>query len=334
MGISQDREHQPPQPPPTPREHRPDSRLGIVRRRLTSLYTALKARRDWVLGRIEYLQGESARWRTLFATLRAPYTLLRSMGLSPQAAMSLLFAGSVATTGVVVNETLLDGPSFRRGDAGVYEAPGDAPVLVDGSNTLRIDLGTTPVGEISIEDITIAEAYVGSQLPTGETNAVFVGGLPFVGTSTYLEVGHLTVDRWRCDELRLEDSEVYELNVKFNASDGQSISPVPGTPRARGIGGGNRADGMATSGGYYDQVKIQAPTTGVNGQVDVMWLSNFYSSGGPCVLSRIKAGILDILYNEVGEGDGFALKDFIIATSTTYKTLTLIDNVEEGISPP
>jgi hypothetical protein len=29
------------------------------------------------------------------------------------------------------------------------------------------------------------------------------------------------------------------LNIRYNASDGQSISPVAGTPRARAIGGGD-----------------------------------------------------------------------------------------------
>jgi len=38
--------------------------------------------------------------------------------------------------------------------------------------------------------------------------------------------------------------------------------------------------------------------------------------------------------NEVGNGDGFAAKDFIIANTVIYKTFNNIDNVEESISPP
>ena len=91
---------------------------------------------------------------------------------------------------------------------------------------------------------------------------------------------------------------------------------------------------MTTSGGYYDQIKITAPSSGTNGQVGTLTLSNLYSKGGGCVLSRIKAGTIDILLNEVGAGDGFAAKDFTVATTTVYKTATIEDNVEVSISPP
>ena len=91
---------------------------------------------------------------------------------------------------------------------------------------------------------------------------------------------------------------------------------------------------MITSGGYYDQIKLTSASSGINGKVDVLRLSNIYSKGGPCVLDRIKAGIVDILLNEVGAGDGFATKDFTVATSVIYKTSNIEDNVEVTISPP
>jgi hypothetical protein len=153
-------------------------------------------------------------------------------------------------------------------------------------------------------------------------------------TETYLEVGHLIVDRWRCTTLTLTNIEVHTLNVISNASDGQSISPVAGVPRDRGIGGGNRADNMLTSGGYYDQLKITSATTGINGRVDVLRLSNIWSKGGGCVIDRVKAGTIDIVLNEIGAGDGFATKDFTIATSVVYKTMNNNENVEVSISPP
>ena len=69
-------------------------------------------------------------------------------------AVSLLAAGSVATSGVVVNETILAEKSFSNRDPGTYAASliGDAPLdvpteYVEGDNTLRIDLGSTPVRE-------------------------------------------------------------------------------------------------------------------------------------------------------------------------------------------
>ena len=122
--------------------------------------------------------------------------------------------------------------------------------------------------------------------------------------------------------------------VKDNASDGQSISAVAGTPRDRAISGGNRADDMFTSGGYYDQVKITAATTNVNGKVDRLILSNIFTKGGACVLDRIKAGTLEIILNEVGLGNGFATKEFTIATSVIYKTFVNEDNIETAISSP
>jgi hypothetical protein len=320
--------------------------LSIPRKIIQSpiqAYRSVVAARNWVLAKVEYLQGESAKWATAFKIIKMPYSLLRMLGLSPQMATSLLVAGSVAGGGAIVNETLLSERSFARGDPGTYAAiPSrslDVPVsYVEGDNTLRIDLGATPIGEIVIDSVTIGTAYTGSALPSGESNVVVIGGLPTIAdpafTETYLEVGEMTVDRWRCTQLKLDNIEAHTLNLKFNSSDGQSIAPVAGTPRNRAIGGGNRADNMTTSGGYYDQLKLTAATSGQNGKVDVLRLSNLYTKGGPCILSRIRVGTLNIIFNEIGAGDGFAAKDFIVATSVIYKNLNNVDNVEVAISPP
>ena len=91
---------------------------------------------------------------------------------------------------------------------------------------------------------------------------------------------------------------------------------------------------METSGGTYDQIKLTAATSGVNGKVDRLILRNLYTEGGTCVLDRIKAGTLDVFLNEVGAGDGFSTKDFSIATTTVYKIFNNTDNVEVSISPP
>ena len=63
-------------------------------------------------------------------------------------------------------------------------------------------------------------------------------------------------------------------------------------------------------------------------------MSNIFTKGGACILSRIKAGTIDVEYLEVGAGNGFATKEFVIATSTVYKNANILDNVEESISPP
>jgi len=301
-------------------------------------YYALRDSRDWLLAKVAYLQEESDRWRRIFTILKSPYSLLRAMGFSPQMAGTFLFASTAVTSTVVVSE-VMEGRSFSAGDSGVYAAPLDAPTeYYDGYNTLRVDLGTTPVGNLEIDSVTLGTAYANSALPSGETNVIIVGGLPTVVdpafTETYLEVGHMIVDRWRCTTLTLEHIEAHHLIIKQNASDGQSIAAVAGTPRARGIGGGNRADAMITSGGYYDQLKITSATSGVNGKIDTLKLSNLYSKGGGCLLSRIKAGTLEVVLNEIGSGSGFASKDFTVATSVVYKTFTNEENVEVSISPP
>jgi hypothetical protein len=308
----------------------------MVARSPVRLYHKTKIWRDWILGKVDYLEAESAKWKRTFQILKSPYSILLKMGFSPQYAIGLLAVGSTAATGAVAAEAMKP-PSFAAGDPGIYNAPKDSPIFSDKEfNTLRLDLGTTPIGLVEISDITVGTAYTNSALPSGETKPVIVGGLPTVAdpafAETFLEVGHMTVDRWRCDTLTLTNIEAHELIVRDNASDGQSISAVAGTPRDRGISGGNRAADMYTSGGYYDQVKITAATTNVNGKIDRLILSNLYTKGGACVLDRIKAGTLEVILNEVGLGNGFATKEFTIATSVVYKNFTNEDNVEVSIS--
>jgi len=303
-------------------------------------YRAAIRWRDWTLAKIEYLQAESARWKTAFNIAKSPYSFLRMMGLSPQMATGLLVAGSTVGGGVVVSETVFAERSFARGDAGVYNAPLDTPVFADAEyNTLRLDLGATSVGNITIENVSLGTSYTGSALPSNAAgNVIYVGGI--VASSnptfnqTYLEVGHLIIDRWRCERLDISDSEIHNLIVSGNASDGQSISAVAGTPRDRGIGGGNRADDMTTSGGVYDMLKITSASSGVNGKVDVLRLSNLYSKGGACTIKLIKAGTMEVTLNEVGGDESLATKAFTIATSVIYKSFTNTSNVEVSMAVP
>ena len=306
----------------------------IIRSSPRRFYILMGQRRDWVVAKIEYAHTESAKWRAMWTAVKLPYTALRAMGLNPQMAIGLIAVGGAAGTAAVANE-MLAAPSFSAGDHGVYTAPHDSPVTYsDSNNTLRIELNSAaPVGEIFIENVSVGTAYGDgdSALPAGATNVLTVGGDE--GEGTYLEVGTLTIDRNRCTQFIMNDTEAYELNIKWNISDGQSIAPVPSSsPRNRAIGGGNRADSMQTSGGLYDMIVISSPVT--NGKVDKLTLSGLLTKGGPCVFSRIKAGTIDILYNESGNGDGWENKDFQVATSTIAKTINIIDNVEEDISPP
>jgi len=319
----------------------PEVRRGIrsFPRKVINAYRKVCVGRDWLFSKIEYLNNESAKWKRVFNILKSPYSFLRMMGLSPQMAIGLLVAGSTATTAVTVAE-VTQGRSFSNGDAGIYSAPLDTPVFADQEyNTLRLDLGATSVGNITIENISLGTAYTGSALPsTAAGNVIYVGGIPAstdpTFNVTYLEVGHLIIDRWRCERLDISDSEIHKLIVHGNVSDGQSISAVAGVPRDRGINGGNRADDMTTTGGYYDMLKITSASSGVNGKVDVLKLSNIYSKGGACTLKLIKAGTMEITLNEIGGDTNLATKAFTIATSVIYKSFTNTSNVEVSMAVP
>ena len=310
--------------------------MGVVRSPIRA-YRRKTVWRNWILDKIEYLNAESARWKTAFNIAKSPYSLLRALGFSPQMAIGLLAVGSTAGTAVTVNETLLAEKSFANGDPGHYEAPVDLPYFTDEKqNTLRIDLGNTPVREITIENVSVGTAFTGSALPSGEQNVVQVSGNTISGgTNTRLEIGTLIFEKSRCKKLTLTDIQAHTLIVIGNASDGQSIAPSPGTSRMRAIGGGHhQAAEMVTSGGTYDRIWIQAPTSGVNGKVGTLRLSNLLTKGGECVLSKMNVGTVRIELNEVGMGNGFATKEFAIATSVTAANMTISDNVEVSIAEP
>jgi hypothetical protein len=303
----------------------------------TALYSALRARRDWLLAKIEYLQTESARWRTLFALIVSPYKLLRMAGIPPSACIGVLLA-LVGGGSYVAADVMLEGKSFARGDPGIYSAPNDIPVLyTEGDSTLRLDLSSVPVGEIIIEDISISIAP-GSTIPTlsAADEVIYVGGLPSSTgfTGNYLEIGHLIIDRWRCKKLVFSEIEAHTLNLKWNRSDGQSVSAIPGIPINRAIGGGLRADSMQTSNAYYDHLVIQASTSNVWGRVDKMRLSNIYTSKGICVVKRLRVGTLDILFNTTGADSNLNTKDLVLKDTVVYKNFTNEGNTEELISPP
>ena len=205
----------------------------LLRASPLAFYRAMGRRRDWVLAKAEYLQAESSKWRALFKTLKAPYSFLRMMGLSPQMAIGLLAVCSTAGTGVIVSETVFAHKSFARGDPGAYIAPMDIPAIVyaEGDNTLLIQLSSVPVAEISLDSISVGTSYPNSALPSGETNVIEIGGS--AAKNNYLEVGHLIIDRWRCTTFRMEDTETHTLIVRGTRADGLSVSPTVGTPIMR-----------------------------------------------------------------------------------------------------
>jgi hypothetical protein len=316
---------------------------GFLRSPLSSVRGIIRAR-NWLLAKVDYLNSESAKWRQTFNVLKSPYSLLRMTGMSPNTAISVLVAGSAVGGGVAINETILSEKSFSNRDPGVYaasvvgeNAPLDIPTeYVEGSNTLRIDLGSVAVRSIIIENVSVGTVFTGSALPSGEQNVVQISGNTISGgTNTRLEIGHLIFEKSRCKKLTLTDIQAHTLIVKHNASDGQSLAPSPGTSRMRAIGGGHhQAEAMITSGGTYDRIWIQAPTSGVNGKIGTLRLTNLFTKGGECVLSKINVGTLEILLNEIGMGNGFATKEFVISTTVTAANMTIEDNVEVTIAEP
>ena len=300
-------------------------------------YESLRRWRDWLLAKVEYLNSESAKWKALFTALKLPYSALRMAGVSPNMAISLLVAGSAVGGGAIVNEVVFAEKSFARGDPGQYIAPLDIPVFYEESfNTLRLDLGSTSVGLVEITDVSL-NSYTGSSLPSGETNVIHVGGMPAVSdpvfAETFLEVGTLEADRWRCETLTITNSQVHKLVIKSMASDGMSIAAVAGTPRDRGINGGNRADDMSTSGGYYDQLKVTAASTGQNGFIDYLRISNVYARG-VCLIDRVKAGTMIISYGVIGGDSSLTTKNFVVNSTVIFKSFENTENVEVAMAVP
>jgi len=313
--------------------------------------------RNWILAKVEYLQGESQKWKTTFNILKSPYSLLRACGLNPQAAVGILVAGSTVGTGVVVEKTILQDRSFKNGDAGVYAAPIDTPSAAleemlafrkenKNDNTLRIVLGVVPVREIKIENVSVGTVYTGGAIPSSAhtsangtaatSTAILIGGTVVSGgTSTFLEVGEMLLEKSRCSYLYFDNTTAHTINVIGNASDGMSINQTPGTSRMRAIGGGHhQAESLSTSGGTYDRIHIDAPTTAVNGKIGSLILSNIFSEGGACVFDRLKIGTLTIELNEIGIANGFSTKEFKIHQSVTAANWNVSDNVEVSIGVP
>ena len=310
-------------------------------------YRKLRAGRDWLFDKIEYLNSESKKWRTAFNIAKSPYTLLRAMGFSPQMALGLLTVGGSVGGGVVVNETILAERNFSNGDSGIYAAPNNIPDTTleetmqwreenKEDNTLRIVLAATPVSEIRIENVSVGTAYTGSALPSGKTETVLIEGTDVSGgTATRLQIGELIFEKSRCKSLTFADINAHTINIIGNASDGQSINQTAGTARMRAVGGGHhQAEAMVTSGGTYDRIWIDAPTSAVNGKIDKLILSNLFTKGGTCVLQQMDIGTLTIRLNEVGDGNGFATKEFVIATTVTAANWNVTDNVEVTVAEP
>ena len=309
-----------------------------------TFYKALKDFRDWLFKKIEYLNGESEKWRRFFTVMKSPYSLLRSLGLNPQMAIAVLGIGSTTAVGVGVAE-IVEIRSFENGSAGIYSAPGEYPDEElekemmwrknnPSDNTLRIVLGTTPVELISITDVSVGTAYTGSALPSGKAEAILIEGK--LGQGARLEIGELIFERNTCKTLTLSDINAHKIIVQHNISDGQSISQTVGINRDLQISGGNfMAKELSTSGGTYDRIWIDSGSlTSTNAKINKLQLSNIVSKGGTCVIRQADIGIIRLEYNRIGHDSSFATKEFQIQSSTKASIWEVNNNVEVLLTEP
>jgi len=305
-----------------------------------TIYRELVDFRDWLFEKIEYLNGESAKWRRFFNVMKSPYSLLRSFGLSPQLALTLLVGAGATGTAVGVAE-VLEERSFSNGDAGIYLAPSNLPnedleremaFRKDGpDNTLRVILNSTPVEEVNISNVNLGTSFASngqpSALPSGKTEAILIDG-----NGTRIEIGKLTFSRNSCKTLNLENINANKVTIKDNQADGLSIyqSATSTQPNLRVSGGNFMSDLLTTEGGTYDRLWIaplDSMTTSVT-RVNTMILDNIVSSGGTCDLKKLNIGELVIEFNRIGGDSSLVTKAFTVSSTVKSANWAVTGNIE------
>jgi len=295
--------------------------------------------RDWLFAKIEYLNGESEKWRRFFTVMSSPYFLLLKMGFSPQMAISFLAVGSTVTTGVVVNETILAERSFSNRDAGVYLAPSEIPnsELEEQfkeeitTNTLRVLLNDTPVETIDISNVNIGTSYASngqpSALPSGQTTAILIDG-----NNTRIEIGKLIVSRVSCKTLNIENVRANSIKILNNQADGLSIYQTASStiPNLRVSGGYFMSALLQTEGGLYDRLHISPLDSITSSKVYVneLTLENIVSSGGTCDLRKLDVGELEVTWNRIGGDNSLVSKALTISSTVTSANWEVDGNIE------
>ena len=305
-----------------------------------TIYRELVEFRDWLFEKIEYLNGESAKWRRFFNVMKSPYSLLRSFGLSPQLALTLLVGAGATGTAVGVAE-VLEERSFSNGDAGIYLAPSNLPnedleremaFRKDGpDNTLRVILNETPVEEVNISNVNLGTSFASngqpSALPSGKTEAILIDG-----NNTRIEIGKLTFSRNSCKTLNLEAINSNKITIKDNQAAGLSIyqTATSTQPNLRISGGNFMSDLLTTEGGTYDRLWI-APLdsmTSSKTKINELILENIVSSGGTCDLKKLDIGELIITFNRIGGDNSLLTKAFTVSTTVAAASFDVSGNLE------
>ena len=235
-------------------------------------------------------------------------------------------------------------------------------VLKTEQNTLAITLGAVPVREIKIENVSVGEIYKGSagtdagnssvipstcdavnpaKTGTAKCPAILVAGIPANGdvnpaiVATRIRIAEMTLSSSRCKEIIFEDVDSHTVNISYNLADGLSIYQQAGTaPRRNAMGGHHQAENMTTSGGTYDRLLIIANSSGVNGEIGKLDLSNIYSKGGICLFKNLDIGTLTITENEAGDDNTLSTKEFQIKNSVLGANWSVVDNVEINMIEP
>lgn len=235
-------------------------------------------------------------------------------------------------------------------------------VLKTEQNTLAIILGAIPVREIKIENVSVGEIYKGSagsdagnssvipstcdatnpaKTGTAKCPAILVSGIPANGdvnpaiVATRLRIAEMNLSRSRCKEIIFEDVDAHTIDISYNTADGLSIYQQAGTaPRRNAMGGHHQAENMTTSGGTYDRLLLIANSSGVNGEIGKLDLSNIYSKGGICLFKNLDIGTLTITENEAGDDNTLSTKEFQIKNTVLGANWSVVDNVEINMIEP
>ena len=306
-----------------------------------TIYKDIVGFRDWLFEKIEYLNGESAKWRRFFNVVKSPYSLLRALGVNPQLAIAILGIGGATGATVAVNEIIIE-RSFANGSPGIYLAPQNLPSEEmekqlawrkdnPSDNTLRVILNDTPVEKLNISSVNLGTSFASngqpSALPSGKTEAILIDG-----NGTRIEVGKLTFSRNSCKTLNLENINANKVTIKDNQADGLSIyqTATSTQPNLRVSGGNYMADLLETKGGTYDRLWISPldSMTSSKTRVNEIILDNIVSSGGTCDLKKLDIGELIIQFNRIGGDSSLVTKAFTVSSTVRSANWDVVGNIE------